>query len=133
MIEINRIYGTLTNGLVSTSDPGYRYSNVKPSEEQWQRFKPFMSTNTAAKADLILRLLKSTTSWVKILNKLDPVNTYDVLVTIPELTDSDITFESLYKWACTLPAISNEYTTQVGFGDDKIDVVISRLLGNLSI
>lgn len=102
---INRAYGALTNGEVTPEDLGYRYSDCKSPEASRASIAKLMSlVPRAAKgvfANLLIELLRSSSSWVEFIREWDKDNTYQTTVLADELYPelADLQFSDIVAWA----------------------------------
>lgn len=124
---MNYLYGILTNGVVTEDIPGFRYTDVMRSNASHRLLDKIISDKTpvvvAAKADLIINLMRSMPCWVSFINEFDPINTYEEKVypvygVIPENFK-----DQLNDWVNNLKVNNDRY--QISIHDDFIQKLIN--------
>lgn len=127
---INRIYGILSCGVVDESVTTGRYSNATAGDTTAKHLNELLSNDPEIRGyqiEVIIWLLRSHYSWIKLVRDFDPDNTYDSVIPIDK--DHRISFRRLYDWAVELPAVTNDYTIGATINDIPIDLVVDRLIG----
>lgn len=127
---INRLYGILSCGIVNESTESGRYSDATAGEGTAKHLNKLLSSDPKVRStqiEVLIWLLRSHHSWVKLLREFDPDNTYDSVIDINKT--HGLSFKRIYEWACSLPAITNDFTIGAGINDTPIDLIVDRIIG----
>ena len=127
---INRIYGILSCGIVNESCEYGRFSDTYASASTARELSRLLSTDPVTRGmqiELLLWILRSHYSWVKLIKDFDPDNSYDSLLNIG--SGCGLTFRKMYDWAVDAPKIINEYTIGADANSTPLDLIVDRLIG----
>lgn len=123
---MNYLYGILTNGIVEPDVPGYRYTDCSRKNNIHKKLHSLMGAKpieVAAKADFIIKLMRSSPSWVTFIKEYDPINTYEESV-YPSMGILSINFyDDIKKWVDTLNVNSENYP--ISNHDDQLQKIIN--------
>lgn len=130
---VNRIYGILANGTPETVYY-YRYSTAtrEDLDSVRQKYLDRLIPVTAKPelrawaAEYILQLMMSGEDWVKLVNAIDPLNTYDQRTVEPlDVMTPLFTMEELKEWAVRSPIVSTKYPQQRS--QSAVDKILNAL------
>lgn len=127
---INRIYGILSCGIVNEADEYGRFSDTYASPSTAKELSRLLSTDPTIRGmqiELLLWIMRSHYSWVKLIKDFDPDNSYDSLIDVN--IDCDLSFRKIYDWAVDAPKIINEYTIGADINSTPLDLIVDRLIG----
>lgn len=128
---INRAYGVLTDGRVSSGGLGYRYSDVRCPRSVRVSVDSLMSLvpdkYMGLFANLLIELLRSSHLWSSYVRKWDTDNTYQTAVVPDDLYVElkGFEFSELVKWADSVVRNTDEFHRSPN--DPAIDRVCSAL------
>ena len=123
---MNYLYGILTNGVVKEDVPGYRYTDVRRANSTHKLLTKIMGNKpeeVAAKADLIINLMRSVPTWVFFVKEFDPINTYEEKVYPQYGVINKNFYEDLKNWVDTVN-VKHDLIT-VSIHDDFIQKLIN--------
>lgn len=123
---MNYLYGILTNGIVEPDTPGYRYTDCFRKTDAHKKLNTLMGNKPieiAAKADFIIKIMRSSPSWVSFIKEYDPVNTYEEAVYPAKGILSTNFYEDIKKWVNTLNINSTKYP--ISNHDDQLQKIIN--------
>lgn len=136
-MSINKLYGVLKGSSnIVMGTPGYRFSDVYPTEKQSATLKGLLDADPQTRAlqiDCIIKLLQCSPLWPDFERDVDPVNTYTIASVI--LTDTtDIAdmkncppITGLLNWAAGKPTPTTGKFV-CAENDPELDVACSKLM-----
>lgn len=132
---INRAYGALTDGEVTSEDLGYRYSDARRPRSTRSSINSLMSLvprkYLGIFANLLIELLRSSPKWVDYVRIWDPQNTYQTEVNSDELflELKDLSFADLVTWADSVARNPDEfYRTQHDPAVDRVCMALFSVI-----